>query len=68
MCRDCPEYLRLSRAYWRAFIEWGNPGKVCNHGTPDAALEALEKKFQFLTEHQHACAVCSGELGRRIER
>jgi hypothetical protein len=68
MCRVCPEYQRLSRAYWRAFIEWGKPGKDSADGAADADLEVLEKKFQFLTKHQQSCAVCSVELGQSINR
>jgi hypothetical protein len=68
MCRVCPEYRRLSRAYWRAFIAWGEPRKTIENGAANADLETLEREFRFLAEHQQSCAICSDELRQSGEK
>jgi hypothetical protein len=62
----CPEYRRLSRAYQRALIAWGEPKKINRERAIDADLEVLERKYRLLMEHQHSCAVCSAELGQTV--
>jgi hypothetical protein len=68
MCRTCPEYQRLLRAYQRAFVAWGEPKKVIGNEAADVDLETLEREFRFLTEHQQTCALCSGALKQSVEK
>jgi hypothetical protein len=65
MSNLCPEYQRLRKAYQRIFLEWGESGKFDKGGPIDVGLDALEKKYRALTDHQQSCAICLAELGRK---
>ena len=65
MSNICPEYQRLRKAYQRVFLEWGEPRKRAIDGPIDVNLDALEKKYRVLTDHQQSCAICLAELGRK---
>jgi hypothetical protein len=63
MKRNCPEYQRLFGEYQSALLAWSNFNKNTNGTFTVVDSTALEQTYQFLTDHQQQCSVCSIELG-----